>query len=90
MLRDPVRNRIFAGPVEVLEHGRRRLVLTQFTSERTRTFWWNPFTNETARISGLPATSRGRSCAGTSRTDRPDGQNMMVEKVAVCSNPTFS
>jgi len=49
-----VRSRAFGGPVEVLSHARRRLVLSEFTSERTRTFWWNPFSNTTTRISRLP------------------------------------
>ena len=49
-----VRSRAFGGPVEVLSHARRRLVLSEFTSERTRTFWWNPFHDTTTRISRLP------------------------------------
>jgi hypothetical protein len=51
---DVLRTRTFPGPVQVLAHGRRRAVLTEWTSRRTRTFWWNPRRNETRRISDRP------------------------------------
>jgi hypothetical protein len=51
---DVLRTRTFLGPVQVLAHGRRRAVLTEWTGRRTRTFWWNPARNTTRRISDHP------------------------------------
>jgi hypothetical protein len=51
---DVLRARTFQAPVQVLAHGRRRAVLTEWTSRRTRTLWWNPVRNTTRPISDRP------------------------------------
>jgi hypothetical protein len=50
-----VRSRSFPGPVRVLDYSEGRMVLSEFTSERTRTFWWNAESNAQAHISGRPS-----------------------------------
>lgn len=50
-----LRRRSFAGSVEMLDYGTRRLVLTEWAARRSRTFWWNPHNNAQVRISRRPA-----------------------------------
>lgn len=49
-----LRHRGFRGYLEPLDYGRRRMVLTQWPGERSRTFWWDPHDNRQVRISRRP------------------------------------
>ncbi|HEX6515233.1 MAG TPA: hypothetical protein VF049_06650 [Nocardioidaceae bacterium] len=50
-----IRSRTFRGYVGIGDYGVHRMVLTEWDNQRSRTFWWNPSTNQTRRISGHPA-----------------------------------
>jgi hypothetical protein len=50
-----VRSRSFPYAVDVLDYSEGRMVLSEFTSARSRTFWWNAESNSTGRISKRPS-----------------------------------
>jgi len=51
-----VRRRVFGRTVNPLDFGRRRMVLAEWGSraKQQRTFWWNPFSDKTAKVADKP------------------------------------
>lgn len=51
-----LQERVFRdGAADVLAFSKSRILLSEGTSKRTRTFWWNPVTDRTERVSRFPS-----------------------------------